>query len=1276
MAFDAGSIKGSINLDTASFEAGVGRVTSAAQAGGGQVDAAFAKAAGSLSTTLSPALQRVAAMAGSALASVAPAVDRLTAGAGLASAAVTHIAAAAAPAAAAATAAFERSRAAVAGVATAAGAAADGVAKLGTVAADESAKVSAAFAAAAEPLARSMAPALEQVGRVAGPAFDRVRAGATTAGNAAAAAARQVERVATAAGPGLSSVAGQVAGVAGSLLGSLVPALGSVAAGAATAVAAMAKLGVEGTIGVATAAVGGLYEAVERAGGTFHEMGLAAERAGVGVEWLSRLSAVAGTAGVDLQALSNGFRLLEERAAQAAEGDKSGVDAFARLGMSVKDAAALMDDPQKMFERVRESLAGIANSSQRAQAAQQLLGRGGNQLIPLLTMDTGQFDRVADRMQRLGGTVSEQDAAMGRSLGELEGYFRSAMLGVERAAAVPVLAYLERHMAEVEPRIEGIAGRLAGEVGGVLGEVEGAFDRVAPILAGVGDGAAAAGPKMDRLSLALAAAANVGKLAEASLSSLAGLVGGGLVAAFTALDPRLAGVDGQLAKIAAGALDAVKKIEQLARAASDAAGWTDPGDRAGHPYRNQMPGESTAQYLANRESGASTPTAAPTIPARPARAGPPSPVKLPDPLVAGTAEAVAIAKAQAEQAAAAGQLRAANAQVQAMREHSSDRFGEMVAGALSAYPGIQQDGAAAYRKLVADRQRSAENDAEAAAARVARANAALDAARAVPAARTLYEVSAATAPRSPDADRARAAYEDALRRRADPAGYVPAPAFVPPAIVPPGAVLGPPRPDAPPAAGSGPMWAAAAAAGVAPVVVGSGAAVAPAATAVAMPTPAPAALPTPAAPAVPPPVRTAAQVDADYHRIEAANAAATKAAKQAAKPPKPAKGGRARAVPASPVPALPPAATTPTPAAVAPPPAVSAGAIAAPPVAAPSPAAAAAPAAFGPSPALSALLDGLAGLGSTSRDAARDVAAFGQAARSVGQDLTNGINGFLSGLTALHGRRAEYPSDESEPTRGGASGGRTGTGGPVTVTLNNTHVDFDIRTTADAIAAKLVPKLRAVDREARQRLESAATGRLAAASMGGDILTSGGPFRVRWVSDVRTSGSGSNARQIDVNPSSKGFTTGGRGNVLGKVGARERAETNRPANYAGRIKASPTPGANDLYASGYVRPQWAESAVRSHPAGRDAVPSRPPTHHQEGTHYGRRHRPDPRLSGCRPRRPRHGGGVARDRLLPGPLQPVQRRGGQAEAAGHLRDELEEVRPGVPRRRPVHSRPAA
>ena len=331
-----------------------------------------------------------------------------------------------------------------------------------------------------------------------------------------------------------------------------------------------------GALNLIGLAAGGLREATEAAGAQFHQMALASERAGVSVEWMSKLAAVGGTVGVGLDQLQMGFRILEQRAGEASEGNKQAITDFNRLGISAQEAASLMGQPAQLFQRVQEAISHVGNASERTTAALGLLGgRGGSFLVPLLNMSGQQFDALGGQMERLGGVVDEQDAQVGEALGRLEGYFNAAWLGIERAVSKPVLQYLDQHMAEIEPRIESAVSSLSDIFSRGWQLVGGATEQLLPDLEAIGTSLQQAGTAAEPLGQALATigGATFHDLVEAlkgltpeavsaikSLGDLASEVSGPLKIAFEAVEPIIQHVGSGLKDLAADANVAIQAI--------------------------------------------------------------------------------------------------------------------------------------------------------------------------------------------------------------------------------------------------------------------------------------------------------------------------------------------------------------------------------------------------------------------------------------------------------------------------------------------------------------------------------------------------------------------------------------------------------------------------------------------------------------------------------------------------------------------------------------------
>jgi uncharacterized protein YukE len=155
-----------------------------------------------------------------------------------------------------------------------------------------------------------------------------------------------------------------------------------------------------GGLGIA-AAVEGLVglgkKAIENAVNIAHMQ----EKLGASAEMLSVLSVAAEDAGVSQEDLGTGLQRLAKSMDGAAQGVSKPQDAFRRLGISMQDVRS--KDPAQMFVLLSDKLANVQSGTQRAAIAQDLLGRSGANLIPVMEkLADGGFDKVRDKAQRMG----------------------------------------------------------------------------------------------------------------------------------------------------------------------------------------------------------------------------------------------------------------------------------------------------------------------------------------------------------------------------------------------------------------------------------------------------------------------------------------------------------------------------------------------------------------------------------------------------------------------------------------------------------------------------------------------------------------------------------------------------------------------------------------------------------------------------------------------------------------------------------------------------------
>jgi hypothetical protein len=245
-----------------------------------------------------------------------------------------------------------------------------------------------------------------------------------------------------------------VAEVIGEALG---PALAGLTQQFVSLAAAFSEGPIIGSLNAIATAAGFAREAVGEVAADFHRLGLESEKAGVSVEWMDRFSNVAGTANVGIEAVGNGLKILEERAQAAADGDKKASESFAKLGIDSVRLADLMQEPQKLFDAVQESIDAMTSATERQSSAHNLLGRAGANLIPILSMSKEEFDKLANAMDRMSGGADEHSVKISNDFEVLSAFISKAFEGIERAVAKPILEFLSAHMKQGQAVIEAVS---------------------------------------------------------------------------------------------------------------------------------------------------------------------------------------------------------------------------------------------------------------------------------------------------------------------------------------------------------------------------------------------------------------------------------------------------------------------------------------------------------------------------------------------------------------------------------------------------------------------------------------------------------------------------------------------------------------------------------------------------------------------------------------------------------------------------------------------------
>lgn len=176
------------------------------------------------------------------------------------------------------------------------------------------------------------------------------------------------------------------------------------------------------TIGLTLGAVGAAIVApIGAATRVFASMGdevnKASQRTGIAVESLSSLKYAADQSGASLEELEKATKKMARTIVDAAEGSESAQRALAALGLSVSDLMGLKPDEQ--FRLIGDRLSKVRDATLRAALAQEVFGRSGTQLLPLLADGAKGLKELERRAHELGLVISGEDAEAATRFGDI-----------------------------------------------------------------------------------------------------------------------------------------------------------------------------------------------------------------------------------------------------------------------------------------------------------------------------------------------------------------------------------------------------------------------------------------------------------------------------------------------------------------------------------------------------------------------------------------------------------------------------------------------------------------------------------------------------------------------------------------------------------------------------------------------------------------------------------------------------------------------------------------
>ncbi len=169
----------------------------------------------------------------------------------------------------------------------------------------------------------------------------------------------------------------------------------------------------------------------------------ASDKTGESARTLSQLSYAAEIGGTSFQTLEKALLVASRRLKDAERGSAVAVDTFNQLGISIYDSSGNLKKGSDLLGEFADATKGWEDDTRKAALAQELFGRAGADLLPMLKDGSYGLQQMADEAEHLGVTLSDEAAQQGAEFNDALTRLDSAFTGLRNNIAQDVIPVIQ-----------------------------------------------------------------------------------------------------------------------------------------------------------------------------------------------------------------------------------------------------------------------------------------------------------------------------------------------------------------------------------------------------------------------------------------------------------------------------------------------------------------------------------------------------------------------------------------------------------------------------------------------------------------------------------------------------------------------------------------------------------------------------------------------------------------------------------------------------------------
>ena len=195
-------------------------------------------------------------------------------------------------------------------------------------------------------------------------------------------------------------------------------------------------------------------------------------RTGISVERIQELDFAAQQSGTSIESVEKAFLRSSRVVSDASNGLATAKRTLEGLGLTIEEVEAT--HPDKLFTLFADAIAGVEDPTKRAALAQELFGRSGTELLPLLEDGAAGVEKLAAQARDAGNIMSEETARAAAEFNDELNILKQRGMAVIQRAFTSLAPQLKNIVSFLQRLIEraqemGPAIKIAGvAIGGLI----------------------------------------------------------------------------------------------------------------------------------------------------------------------------------------------------------------------------------------------------------------------------------------------------------------------------------------------------------------------------------------------------------------------------------------------------------------------------------------------------------------------------------------------------------------------------------------------------------------------------------------------------------------------------------------------------------------------------------------------------------------------------------------------------------------------------------------